>query len=262
MRNLKKHWRPMALVVTLLILAGSFWLSNGESKMVLAQAGGGEGYAPTDRAERQAVRGLLDELGLDRDALIALNLSGPQAESILATARTWRGDNAATRQTLRGAITAKVGEIRGIRRAIRMGPAQAGREEALNTALQELADARAAYKTACQPLEENVNALLSVSQRAAWTAIRKGCGQSMPLRMLDLTPDQRRTLSRAERHYKWRHAAAGTGPERQAAIAARHTAWEQTLTQGQQQMIDAYHGYLETASENVSEALGTVFPPA
>jgi hypothetical protein len=69
---------------------------------------------------------LLAEFTLDRDAMIALNLSASQAESVLATVRQWRETNeAAQNKVLPNTLHQKIGAVRRLEKAIRMGPSDA-----------------------------------------------------------------------------------------------------------------------------------------
>ncbi len=103
-----------------------------------------------------------------------------------------------------------------------------------------------------------MNTLLSDSQQTTWTAIQSGWGQSMPLRMLSLTDQQRIDLSRAQRHYRYRHAAASTDEERSTAVTTRESDLSQILTVDQQAVLSAYDGYYGNASQAVATAFETV----
>ena len=155
-------------------------------------------------------------------------------------------------------IDEKVLAVRQIERAIRMGPRELGQDEALAIARQDLGQARTAYATVLEPLEGSTNTLLSDSQQAAWAAIQSGHGQSMPIRMLALSDEQRLDVGRAWRHYRWQQGAASTAEQRAAAVNAWETALGQILSVDQENVVNAYHGYYADASGAVAGAFDTV----
>ena len=157
-------------------------------------------------------------------------------------------------------IAVKTAQVRALRAAIRMGPAQEGQDDQLATAIAELLAARAAHQTALDPLRTAVRAELSESQRAAWASVEKGHGDRMPIRLLDLDAAQRLAVGNAWRVYRLSYAVASTAQEREAAVSVWHTALASITTQAQEGVMDAYAGYYVASSEAVAEALATVLP--
>ena len=257
MKNLQAHWRPMAVLFVAVVLAGTFLLRFGTERTALALVADPP-YVAMTPVERDGVLTLLEEMDLDREALIALNPTAVQAESILATVRTWHENQQATLSTLRDTVATKVSVVRQWEAAIEMGPAQSGQDGALATARQELTDAHAAYASAVQGCQTSVRALLSDSQDASHAAIQDGLGTEEPVAMLSLTDTQRLDLGRAERCYRWQHAAARTTQQRQTAVNARASALGTILTDDQDNVMSAYDGYVEAASANVADAFDLV----
>jgi hypothetical protein len=107
-------------------------------------------------------------------------------------------------------------------------------------------------------LETNVNVLLSETQRATWAAIRVGHRHTMPIRLLNLTDEQRLAVSDARQHYERQHAAASNESERNAAITAWQNALDSILTGDQRSVVQAYYGYFAGSSTAVADALDTV----
>lgn len=259
MKNLRQHWRALTCVLAALVLVGAFWMRSGVSRSVAAQA---PMYTAVTAAERQAVLHLMAEIDLDRDALIALNLTAADAESLVSTVRTWRENNIAAMSGKMNTVHEKAAAVRDLELATQKGPFDESRAAALAVAHQELADARTAYRTALTPLESQVNGVLSAAGQATWSAVKGGFDHAMPLRILSLSADQKKTLARAERHYRLRMASARTEQERASAISARQAVREQTLTVDQLQKISDYQSSLADASRAVVDALDVVLPPA
>lgn len=259
MKKLQQHWRGMAVLAVILVLAGSMvWRDWGGGPALAAE--GGEGYDPISQGDHDAIVALLDYVSLDQDSLIALNVSGQQAEDLLAAARTWYQNNHATLATRQATIDTKLHALRELKREIALGPYDPSHAQGLALARQELATARAAFRTTVTPAQAGLGEEMSQSQLATWTAIQSGHGQRMPIRMLALSDDQRLALSRAQRSYEWRHAAATTAEERSAALSTWETALEDILTQDQETIVASYYSNYADASEAVTEAFGTVLP--
>ena len=215
-------------------------------------------YTPLTRVDRDAIVRLMEDISLDRDALIALNPNSTQAESIVSTIRTWRTNNAASIASYQSTVVQKAAAVDDLKRQIAVGPAQAGQDAALAQAVSDLVSAKASYRIALASLESSVNDLLSVSQRTGWTALRSGFSQSMPLRLVSLSDAQRMDLGRAYRRYQLRHAAASTDEDRSAAITAWDTERNQILTADQQTIWSTYNTYYASASSAVAGAISTV----
>ena len=256
MKKLQQNWGMVVGIVAVVVVAGSLWWQGVAGGAALMQEP--LPLQPVTRAERDAVVGLLDRVGLDRDALTALNVTVEQAESLLTEVRTWQDTNKATLASLKLAVDQQVGAVRKIEKAIKMGTAGAGGAAQRDLRHQELADAKATSASALAPLERNLGSILSTSQRATWTAIRKGHGRKMPIRMLDLSNDQRLAVSRAERTYRRQRAAASTKAERETAVATRDAAMAGILTADQKNVVSAFSTYYAASSGAVAGAFDSV----
>jgi len=263
MRQLRKHWQVPAGALAVLVLGGTVWWRGAEARTtaffsLLQASGTATTYEPITQLRRDAILQILADVNLDRDAFVALNVSDAQAESVLSTVRNWQSSNEALLASLNNAIHQKVAAVYSFEQAMAMGPADSSREPALALARQDLKDARAAYRSSLVSLESSINALLSESQRATWTAIRTGHGQHMPIRMLALSDEQRLAVSDAEHRYQRQHAAAGSNDERAATVTARQNALDQILTTDQKTMVARYQSYYVASSTAVAGALNTV----
>ncbi|UCE61736.1 MAG: hypothetical protein JSU63_08300 [Phycisphaerales bacterium] len=254
MKSLKRHWRGMFVVCAVPMLCGIAWWHGGSERTALAD----EPYDPLTRVQRSGIINVLEEISLDRDALIALNLSAEQAESVMDTVRSWYLTNAATLATLQEDLAEAKHDVLMAKKVIAKGPANPANDAALAVARDDRADAKAAYASAFSSLKSSINSELTESQRTTWTAIQSGWGQNMPLRMLSLSDEQRIAISKAERGYRWRQAAAESDSDRANAVSARETAWTQILTETQRSVIDAYRSYYATSSAHVATAFDTV----
>lgn len=250
----KKHWRLMSIVALVFVCSATLtWhLMSERAALALQQAP----QSLTD-VQYNAVLHLLDDIKLDRDALVALNVSGSQASSVLSTVRGWYETNASTLQSLQNDINSKTRAVYDIEETIAMGPYDAANDVQLATARQDLANAKAAYQTALVPLKASVSTTLSVSQQTTWTAIQSGHGDSMPIRMLALNDTQRVFVGKAWRRYRYSYAAAATPEAQAAATAAWQTELNQILTTEQQTIVNNYNSNYDAASGVVANAWNT-----
>lgn len=255
MKTLQRHWLATATVACVLVIlvGAAAWRVLWQAEPAFA---GEPTYEPVDRVTRDAVLDVLDKVSLDRDAMIALNLSANQGESVIGGARTWYTQNAETLETLRQTIHARTHALRTVREQVATGPAPEGHAAALALAVSDLRAAEAAYDAALNPLRSSVGEMLSESQRTTWTAIRTGHGQQMPIRMLALTDEQRSAVSKAQRHFEWQRAS------NPAAAEAWQTALQGILTQEQQTLVAGYHANYAGASANVAGAMQAVLQVA
>lgn len=261
MKQLQRHWRLVTVGFCVALLGtGLLTWQNGDVGVALAYPEGD--YDPIEDPQRDAVLGLLDHAALDRDALIALNVTALQAESLLAGTRTWQAANAAALAAQQASIDQARAQVRQLRGTIAMGPYQEGNDTALATAVQQYLAAQAAYMDLLGPLKTALQADLSESQVATWNAIAAGHGQSQPIRMLAFSDAQRLDFSRARRQYRRQFAAASTDEERSEAVAAWTQAQAQILTQDQETVVSAFYSYHAESSAAVGLALAIVLPAA
>lgn len=260
MKHLQRHWRMVSVCFcATLVVGGLLWWMVRDSSTALAYQDP-PGYEPVDAVQHDAVLALLDDVALDRDALIALNVSANQAEALVAAARSWQETNATAVAEVQAAIDEGRTALRQARLAIAMGPYLEANDAALAAALQQQASAEAAYATLLGGLKTTLAADCSESQQAAWSAIENGLGSSMPIRMLALSDQQRLDLSGARRRYRLQYASAGTTAQRSQAVAAWAQAQGQILTQDQQTIMDSHNSYYADSSAAVALALDAVLP--
>lgn len=258
MKHLKRHWGITTMLAVCFVGGGALWWGRDAGRAAVAQAPGV--YASLSETQRDAIRDVMEELSLDRDALVALNPSEELAESLVSTARTFCIDNAAALATRKGTIHQRVSAIRTLERDIRMGTAVQGADAALMQARLDLKTARDGYRGDLAALESGIGQLLSTRQQATLAAVRNGHGQTMPIRSLDLDDAQRRATSRAKRTFDRLRAGASSDEERAAAVAGWEFDLAGILTADQQAAMDNYVTNYNTASANVGSALGTVLP--
>ena len=261
MKKLRNHWRIVVAFAFLLIAGGAF-LWRAEAKMSFWSFAMLEeiGYSPLNRVEHDAIVGSLNQLSLDRDALIALNLSSQQATSVYSTARTWQQGNQATLTSQMNTVHQKTHAVRVLEKAIAMGPYNENHASQLATAREELRDAKETYQNTLDGLATSISNGFSESQRTTWAAIKTGWGQQMPIRMLDLTDEQRLAVSDAHHRYQRQHAAATNDQERATAVSTWTSALESILNPNQETIVQSYLANYATASEAVANAYNTVLP--
>ncbi len=256
------HWRAMSFVAVMTLIGGTWLWQRTEARQIsvvpLLAVGQNETYTPIDMVQRDRVRNLLDHIHLDRDVLTALNLTNVQAENILSGARTWCENNLSTLTTLQDNIHIKVAAVRIHEKKFRTGPFDAGNDTALTLTRQELSDARSAYETSITSMKTAMQLELSPSQQATWEAIKTGWGQQMPIRMLDLTDEQRMAVSKATRTYKRQRMASRGGEQRATAVTTYNSSMDQILTVDQKSVIDSFHSYYTNSSIAVASAFDTV----
>ena len=266
MAAIRKYGPGIGVLTVLLTLGGSLWWFTGEhdraqALIVAVQQPASPDYEALTELQNTGVKRVLKEISLDRDALIALNLSSNSAESVLAAVRTWSMSNAQTMATLKAAVDEHVVAVYRAEKVVAYGPASDTNDATLASAREDLVEAKAAYRNAFASLKTSVSNLLTEGQRATWTAIQSGHGQTMPIRMLDLNDDQRMAIGKAWRRYQLQHAAATDDAGRSAAIEAWDTARNSILTTEQKNAMTAYYGYYASASQAIAGSLAVVFPP-
>ena len=259
MKNMQRHWRLMTVMVVAAGISLTAWWRHGGAEGAAAMLQNPP-YESVTEVQRDAVLSLMADVALDRDSLVALNMTSVQAESVLDTARTWRETNGATIDTLLDTVDQKALAVRGLLRQIRTGPFEQGKDQELSLARQELATARAAYGSALAPLVVSVDADLSPSQESTRDAIETGHGRRMPIRMLDLTDTQRVDLGKAWRDYRRTHAAARTAQARSDSVAAYVARLAAILPQDRRNVMDGYNAYFASSSVIVKDAMDLVLP--
>ena len=258
-----KHWRLMSFVMVMALIGGGWLWQTAVARQITTLpllAVGQTSYTTVDVVQRDRIRNILDHIRLDMDALVALNLTAQQAETLISGTRTWCENNEVTLQTLQEDIHRKVTGVRTVEKTIAMGPHDVANLDALALARQELGDAKNSYETSLASLKASIDLQLSQSQQATWDAIKTGHGQQMPIRMLDLTDTQRLAVSKAQRTYKRRRMASQGGEQRSSAVTEYESSLDQIFTVDQKNVISAYLGYYSSSSTAVVNAMATVLP--
>jgi len=262
MPRIQRNAKVLVLLLALVAAStGAWWVTAPPPAMTQLTVGqpAEPQPSPVTTAEAAALWGLLADVQLDREALVALNVSEAQAEALLTALRGWHDQNLSEAASAQTAVRTARAEVRRLQREVRMGTAE---PQALTTAQAAVTAANQGYAGALTGLRTALSAELTESQRTTWAAIAHGWSSAMPLGMLPLTTQQRQDYATALRRYELATAAA----ESSEAQAALQTAWQQTvagiLTQDNQQAIDAYHEYAAAAAAAVTAAEQAVMPPA
>lgn len=263
MAKLERNWRWLSgigLVVIVAVCAWQWRSAHARTAMMMLDdvGGGNQGYTPLTQLTHDAIASLMADVSLDREALIALNPSANQAESILSAVRTWQGSNASTVASNNQTIAQKMTAVRIAEKAIAMGPYNENNASNLATARQDLLTAQAAYRSTLSGLESTVSNLLSQSQQATWAAIKTGWGQRMPIRMLALTDEQRMAVSDAHQRYERQYSAASDDSGRSTAVSTYQTALDSILNADQKTAMQGYGTNYASASSAVNGAFDTV----
>jgi len=261
MPRIQRNAKVLVLVLLATALSTGTWWLAGSAQVAIGPAGPvaqiGGPVTPLGAAESAALWGLLADIALDRDALIALNVAQEQAEGVLSALRAWEAQQHDVLGGLRAQITAQLASVHRLDKAVRAGTAEPAELEA---ALAALAAARIAYTSRLSGLRAALSAELTESQRATWRVIAHGWGQEMPLRMLALTTEQRQAYGRALQRHRLALAAARTAEQRAALVAAWQQAQEEILTADNQQVIAAYNSYADQAAQALHAAEQAVMP--
>lgn len=261
MKRLQRHWR-LATVVVFALGAGAWVWRSAEARMVVEVSEQRVIYTPLSPIQRDAIMNLLAEVSLDRDALVGLNLSTSQAESVVAAVRSWYLSNLETLTGLDQTAQQKRAAVYDLEKAQAMGPADAQRDAQLALARQDFQTVKASYRSGLSSLESTVSNLLSETQRSIWAAIKVGHGRTMPIRLLSLTDAQRLAIGDAMQRYERQHAAASDETARGSARTTWESAKDSILTVDQRNVIQAYQSNFAAASQSAATALDTVLAVA
>lgn len=263
MAYLKRQWKPLTIVTVLLVALAGAWLyrsSASGAAAVPAKPLFVQSYSPPTDVERSQVETLLENLSLDRDALVALNLSDEQAEDVLAAVRTFNTNTRETLDARLAALAATREDLWALQKALRNGTAGEDPQGQFTDAVADVAAARSVYNSTLDSLRTTIHSELSQSQQAAWTSIQSGWGPSMPLRMLTLDGEQRSDLAAAQARFEHALAEAEDDEERSAAVTAWDEALDGCLTQDQKTVCTSSIETYATASQHVTAAFETVLP--
>ena len=258
MAHVKRNWKLFTLAFIFAATSVGVWWSIEPGSAASAQSSPPKGVVAVNTAQRDMLLNVLRNIGLDREAMVALNVSSTQAVDLIAAAQTWMTTNTTEVATRRRAVAQKRAVVKRLKAAIRAGTAPDDAEALLATALGELRTAQATYQQGFTGLRTALAAELSESQRDTWRKVEGGWGRAMPMAMVDLTNNQRMAYGKALRHYRLASAAADTVAEQRAADTAWETAVGRILTEDNIQVIETYHAYANQARENVNDALNSL----
>lgn len=252
-----------SVLVVLTLLSTGVWLCSEQEALGMAlsetsESAAGASFTPVNEVERSAVLGLMTELKLDPEALAALNVTEGQAITIVAACRTWQAENKNLLENARVGMVQKATQVDQVEKAISMGTADASRSSTLASARQEVETSEAAYRSALAPLEAVVNGLLSESQRTTWSYVKVGHGQTMPVRMLNLSDSQRIAIAEAQNRRQRTKAQVKDAAARANWDAGAKSEVDQILTAEQRESVRAYQSYVNSATSAVAKAVETV----
>lgn len=262
MPYLKRQWKPLTIVGMSIFLGVGFWWyrASATGAAVMAVALFDAPHDPPTDLERSQVESLLESLSLDRDALVALNLSSQQGEDLLAAVRTFNASNRAALDTRLASLAEARSHLRSLERAIRNGTAGENPQGQWNDAVAAVVTAQNGYDAQLGTLRSSLSDRLSESQVTAWANLKSGWGGALPLRMLSLSAGQKGDLASASDRYEHTLAEATSDQDRAAAVSAWNSAVDGVLTQDQKTVCEAYVSQYVTASAAVAEAFAAVLP--
>ncbi|MCP4589428.1 MAG: hypothetical protein GY842_01660 [bacterium] len=261
MRRIHNNWKMIVVVFVFAAASGSAWWHFDISSTTTAEPAGDGEYDAVGTVQREAILGVLGEIDLDRDALVALNLNAAQAEDVLADTRAWYEDNAANLAAWNVEIATRTAAVRALEKSIRMGPHREGRDAQLQSARRTLVAGRQTRQRSLNPLRMEVAVTLSQSQRDTWAIIADGYGSRMPIRMLALTGEQRHDYGKARRMFRLQYSGAENEEQHDEAVATWEAAQGSILTDSNRQVIAAWQEYASDSGQAVAGAMDTVLPP-
>lgn len=262
MATLRRNWPFFMILAVVCLLAVPLLIPHLLQQATVAQQVPPETpvvYEPLAPVDHDRLRDLRAELGLDQDALLALHLTGQQAEQLLAGLRHWYEQNKTELRAHDEAVGAQRQALRRIDQALRTGRAPAS-GTAHRQAGQTLASAQSGRQAFVEGAVTAVAAGLSQEQRTLLAVLRANRGEALPFRMIAMTDAQKRELKIARRHYQRQLAAAEDEAARQAAGAAWTARVESLLDSNQRERMTGLDQYAGAASERIVTALQQVFP--
>jgi hypothetical protein len=264
MATLRRNWRAFTLLVFIGLLGVPILIPRFFSQHpTAAEEPAPEGttsYTALAPVDQDALRNLRMEVGLDPDALIALNVTAEQAEQVLAALRSWYETHQAQLHTLDVAVTDKEVGLYRVDKMMRTGPALPDAQTARARAVQELAAARNQRTAFIQAAATAATAGLSTEQQALLVTLQANRGQPLPYRLIVMTAEQKQAFQTARRHYERQVAQARDADTLQTLASAWNTRLAGILDTNQQERITSLAQYGEQASELVLAAQQKVLP--
>lgn len=214
-------------------------------------------YSNVEEPVRNAILDLLNRIGLDHEALVALNLSAAQAESIVGQARSWYETHGANWT----AAVASHAVARNDWMDARLAKDR-GEEVDIESAMSNLANADAQLATLLQSVRSSIEVHLSSSQLTLWTLLQTNSGTPMPFRILSLSVDQQRDIRSHRQLFLSSVAVAADDNAHVQAESNWNSALSTILSDDEESMVAAYTGYRDASGANVKNAIDLVLPLA
>lgn len=256
MNHLKRNWKLFAVTCALIVTTGAWWWMGTSATAQAPEPL----FSQVTEQDRDELSSILTHVDLDLSALAALNISDQQAIDVMSTARTWWESNGSALDSLASTVATKRAALEDLEKSRRLGGQGASSVEDVDTARADLATANAAYDAAFKPLRAVLSAQLSGTQISTWRTLANGWGRQLPVRMLDLTAQQRHDYAKAKRVYRLQMAAASDAQSRNDALARFQQSLAVILTPDNQAVLDSYMGYIADSSQAVQNAMDTVMP--
>ncbi|HNO77038.1 MAG TPA: hypothetical protein PKN33_03175 [Phycisphaerae bacterium] len=257
MSQLKQNWKVLTLAVLSCATAVFGWSFLHFGTMSTAQVGEGGGELTV--VDKSDIQTLLATIDLDRDCMAALNPSAQQASDLMGAVVNWWATDGATWKGLNANAAHQRNAVRQLERAAKMGTADGHHEEDLATARAALASANSAAKSHENSLRSTLASLMSDTQQSTWSVIQHGWGGNMPVRMLELSHQQRQDYARGLRHHELAMAAAQSQDERNTLEAAWVETVNTILTPDNRQVITDWETNAAEAYAAVNDAMASAF---
>jgi len=218
---------------------------------------------PVNEATFDRIGQLRAKLGVDDEALVAMNVSQQQALDILTACRQWCETNSATCRQRELEVVHAQRALRETQRRIRVGPRDQEVIQSLRQRQADLDRARSSYDAYLgDSLGAAIDRLLTAEQRALRPVLAANPDERMPYRAMTLTDEQSRALKTAYRRYRHAIRKAAGAEARQQARQRLDASLERILTYEQQTFAQSWRENTASASARVQEAVHEALPVA
>jgi hypothetical protein len=260
----RRNWPAVLVMACAVLLALSLVMPHVFQRATVAQVTDTQTKSPTYTVQSpedyDGLRNLRYELGLDNDALSALNPTADTAEQVLAALRNWYEQNQSALHAQNLAVGQKTAALQSLERQIRIGPRDEAVLAARPKAVQELEAARAQRQKFLEGGVAAVRAGLSADNQTALATLRANQGEALPYRLLALTAAQKTALQNARREHELGSTAAADAQSRQTSDRTWNQQLATILSAAQQQTLASYTQYASAAAERVLAAQQKVTP--